>query len=117
MKSKGASGMPDEHIEQVTFVQWFRRTFDGVRIFAIPNGGYRSKTTAGRLRAEGVSPGVPDLFVPEWRLWIEMKRRKGGVVSPDQRDWIAYLERCGYHCIIARGWEDGVRQITDFRAG
>ena len=101
-----------EDQEQMLFVQWFRRTYPDVRIFAIPNGGYRQKTTAARMKATGTSSGVPDLFVPEWRLWIEMKRTKGGVVSPEQRDWMAYLEACGYRCIVARGWEDGRNQVT-----
>jgi hypothetical protein len=38
---------------------------------------------------EGVSPGVPDLFIPDWLLWVEMKREKGGRVSPEQKDWIS----------------------------
>ena len=33
-----------EHAEQALFVQWFRRTFPAVRIFAIPNGGGRSRS-------------------------------------------------------------------------
>lgn len=103
-----------EDQEQMRFVQWFRRSFDGVRIFAIPNGGYRQKTTAARMKATGTSSGVPDLFVPQWHLWIEMKRAKGGVVSPEQRDWMIYLTECGYTCIVARGWEDGVRQIDEY---
>lgn len=33
-------------------------------LFAVPNGGFRSKATAGKLKAEGVKAGVPDLFLP-----------------------------------------------------
>jgi hypothetical protein len=40
-----------------------------------------------------------------------MKRETGGVVSPVQRDWIAYLEGIGHHCIVGRGFEDAKRQI------
>jgi hypothetical protein len=42
--------IPTEHEEQRELVKWFRQTFDGVRIFAIPNGGARSITTAARLK-------------------------------------------------------------------
>ena len=84
--------IPTEHEEQRLLVQWFRRKWPDVRIFAIPNGGYRSRATAGRLKAEGVSPGVPDLFIPAWRLWVEMNRAKGGSLSAEQKDWIQYLE-------------------------
>ena len=63
------------------------------------------------LKAEGVTPGVPDLFVPEWLLWVELKRETGGVVSPAQKDWIAYLESIGHRVIVGRGFEDAKRQI------
>lgn len=97
--------VPSEHVEQRNFVLWFRRQFPGVRIFAIPNGGFRGKTQAGKLKAEGVSRGVPDLFVPEWRTWIEMKRQKGGAVAPDQKDWHEYLRGIGDTVIIPKGCE------------
>lgn len=103
--------MNSEHLEQVRLVSWFRRTYPGVRIFAIPNGGGRSATQGAALKAEGVTPGIPDLFVPAWNLWVEMKREAGGVVSPVQRDWMAYLEGIGHHVIIGRGFEDAKRQI------
>ena len=96
----------------MTFVSWFRRTHPGVLIFAIPNGGYRGKTTAARLKAEGVVPGVPDLYIPAWRTWVEMKRQKGGSLSKDQRKVIAYLESCGDRVIVARGWEDAAAIIS-----
>ena len=63
------------------------------------------------LKAEGVSPGVPDLFVPEWFLWIEMKRATGGTVSTVQKDWIAYLEGIGHRVIIGRGFENARAQV------
>ena len=103
--------IPTEHQEQCLFVQWFRRTYPGVRIFAIPNGGGRSKTTAGKLKAEGVSPGVPDLFVPAWALWIEMKRQRGGSVSFEQKDWHAYLVSIGHKVLIAKGFDDAVEKL------
>jgi hypothetical protein len=43
--------VPSEHFEQRELVKWFRQTFKGVRIFAIPNGGVRSLSTAAKLKA------------------------------------------------------------------
>ena len=100
-----------EHEEQREFVSWFRQNFAGVRIFAIPNGGGRSKTQGARLKLEGVSPGVPDLQIPAWRTWVEMKRTKGSRVDPDQRDWHDYLRSIGDRVIVAHGCEDAKRQI------
>jgi hypothetical protein len=102
---------PSEHLEQVRLVSWFRRQWPDVRIFAIPNGGGRSMAQGASLKAEGVTAGVPDLFVPAWGLWVEMKRETGGTVSPVQRDWIAYLQGIGHHVIIGRGFEHAKRQI------
>jgi hypothetical protein len=106
--------LPTEHEEQRELVRWFRQTYKGVRIFAIPNGGQRSRAAAGRLKAEGVSAGVPDLFVPAWGLWIEMKRQKGGVVSSEQKDWINYLQSVNHVCIVGKGAEAAKAAISDF---
>lgn len=108
--------IPTEHEEQREFVRWFRQTWPGVRILAIPNGGARSISTAGRLKAEGVCAGVPDLFIPAWRLWVEMKRTKGGSVSADQKDWLQYLEVIGHVAIVCRGCEDAKRQVEQHLA-
>lgn len=66
-----------------------------------------------KLKAEGVSKGVPDLFCPELYLWIEMKREKGGIVAPEQRDWLNYLNSIGYTAIVARGLDDAKAQVTE----
>ena len=106
---------PSEHLEQVRLVSWFRRTYPDIRIFAVPNGGHRGASQGVALKAEGVSAGVPDLFVPAWLLWVEMKRETGGTVSPAQKDWIAYLDGIGHQVIIGRGFEDAKRQIEDVK--
>ena len=103
---------PTEH--QVGFLHWFQAQYLRVMIFAIPNGEKRSISVAKRLKAEGVMPGVPDLFIPEWSLWVEMKRAKGGRLSDDQRQVIARLEQMGHFVIIGRGAEDASRQVRSF---
>ena len=107
--------MESEHLQQVRLVSWFRRQWPNVRIFAIPNGGGRSMAQGASLKAEGVQAGVPDLHIPAWLLWVEMKRESGGVVSPVQRDWIDYLEGIGHRVIVGRGFEDAKRQILDVK--
>ena len=75
-------------------------------LFSIPNGGYRSKTIAGIMKAEGVVSGVPDLFlaIPKGQyagLFIEMKTPKG-VVSDNQKMMIEALKKQGYAVEICR---------------
>jgi hypothetical protein len=105
--------IPSEHFEQREVVSWFRKKYKGIRIFAIPNGGYRARSTAAKLKAEGVSRGVPDLFVPQCNLWIEMKRAKGGRLSPEQRDWMEYLRKVGNTVLVCHGAEDAKNQIDE----
>lgn len=107
--------IPTEHEEQREFVRWFRQTYSGVRIFAIPNGGARSPSVAGRLKAEGVSKGVPDLYIPAWRTWVEMKRQKGGAVLPEQKDWHQYLENIGDCVILANGCAAAQQRILSIQ--
>lgn len=111
---KRSDRIPTEHEEQRKLVHWFRQTWPGMRIFAIPNGGARSAATAGRLKAEGVSPGVPDIFIPALKLWVEMKRTKGGSLSAEQKDWIKYLESVDYCVIVGKGAEDAKEKILTF---
>ena len=102
--------LSEDH-EQMLFVQWFKRTYPTVKIMSIPNGGHRHIAVAAKMKATGQSPGVPDIFIPAWLCWIEMKKATGGTVSPAQKDWIAYLEGIGHRCIVGRGFDDARRQI------
>jgi hypothetical protein len=102
-----------EHLEQAHLVMWFRRTYPDILIFAIPNGGMRSKSQAMKLKVEGVVPGIPDLFVPEWKLWIEMKKVKGGKISPEQQNMIDYLQSVDYSVIVGLGAENAKAQILE----
>jgi hypothetical protein len=102
---------PSEDHEQMLFVQWFKRTFPTVKILSIPNGGHRHIAIAAKMKATGQSSGVPDLFVPAWSLWVEMKRSSGGIVSPAQKDWIQYLEGIGHTVIVGQGFEDAKQQV------
>jgi len=106
-----------ESLEQIRFVSWFRRNYPGMRIISIPNGGLRNKVVASRMKAEGMSPGVPDLFVPEVCLWIEMKRKNGGSLSKHQKDWLAYLRDIGHHTMVCHGYDDACEQVTQLFSG
>jgi hypothetical protein len=103
-----------EHAEQVGFINWIRYKYPNVLCFAIPNGGFRSIRTAKLLKEEGVVPGVPDLFIPEWKVFIEMKRTKGGVVSKEQKAMIKYLNEIGYTAFVANGATEASKKVLDF---
>lgn len=95
---------PTEHEEQQDFVRFFRRTFAGVLIYATPNGGFRNKAEAGRLKLEGVTAGIPDLFVPAFRWYCEMKDVNGGDGgSKVQLEMHVRLRIAGYRVDICHG--------------
>lgn len=103
--------IPSEHYEQALFVQWFRRSYSGVLIHSIPNGGARSPSTAIALKVEGTVKGIPDLFIPAWHVWVEMKRIKGGALNKDQKEMIIYLQSVGYQVIVGKGFLHAKEQI------
>lgn len=114
---------PTESVEQQHLFQWAALQAGAYpelnMLYHIPNGGARSKATAGRLKAEGVRAGVPDLCLPVPRgqyhgLYIELKRRRGGTTSPAQRDWLARLSARGYDTAVCHGWEDAAERIKAY---
>ena len=91
-------------------------------LYHIPNGGSRNKIEAGRLKAEGVKAGVPDLCLPVARgqhhgLYIELKRKKGGRTSEKQSAWIDALEKQGYKAVVCLGWEAAAKVILEYLEG
>lgn len=121
-----ANNTPLEAEEQELVIQWAE--WNEVRwpelrlLHAIPNGGYRRKSEAVRLKAQGVKAGVPDLHLPVARggahgLYIEMKRQKGGVLSSDQQDWIRDLTQEGYECAVCAGADAAITIITRYLEG
>ena len=87
-------------------------------LFAVPNGGHRHKATAGKLKAEGVRKGVPDMCLPVayggfHGLYIELKAQ-GGRASDEQREWIAALQAQGYRAEVCVGAEAAWRVICEY---
>lgn len=120
----------DEHKLQCACVQWFNLQYRDLRglLFAVPNGGARSKATAGKLKAEGVVPGVSDLIllVPQWfttwrgqegclfaGLCIEMKTAKGRQ-SPEQKEWQAKVKSKGYEYAVCRSLDEFMAVVNGY---
>ena len=99
-----------EHEHQRWLVKLFRQAMPHETLFAIPNGGQRSRTTAARLKAEGVLAGVWDLMWLQESMWIEMKTPSGRL-SPNQIAFGEAAEASGYRLIVGYGWEDAWSQI------
>lgn len=112
-----------ESAEQRLFVQRVRldfRTRD-LPCCAVPNGGKRGVVEAARLKAEGVSRGVPDwlCFAPrpgssqDIGLALEFKAPRSGRVGPDQAWWHAALRACGWRVEIVTSAEGAWTVLCD----
>ena len=120
---KNNYNVPTEAEEQATLFSWAAmnsaRNPELRLMFHIPNGGARKPSEAARFKAEGVKPGVPDIFLPVARapfhgLFIELKRQKGGKISEHQKKWIEDLLRQGYMTVVACGWKEASEYITEY---
>lgn len=124
IKANSKAPSPTEDIEQVNLIQWLR--LKGIRHNATPNGGHRHKATAGKLKAQGVVAGFPDLTIwPDLNyekrlpvLMIEMKRTHGGSLSAEQKEWAGYfgaLMALDYpvRWAVCKGFDEARKFITE----
>lgn len=86
--------------------------------FAVPNGGYRAKTEAMRLKNEGVRSGTPDLcfMLPDGKVaWLEMKATKG-TLGPAQKEFRDIAYRLGHHWGVAKTIDEALEFLTSIDA-
>jgi len=78
----------------------------------VPNGGGRSKAEAGRFKAEGVVPGIPDVCIlMQGRFYgLELKADKGRL-SPAQIDMHERLRAAGATIAVAYGLDAALAQL------
>lgn len=120
--------VPSESVEQQNLFRWaavsaaVRWPKEMRMLYHVPNEGKRSRANGARLKAEGLRAGVPDINLDVARgeyhgLRIEMKRRRGGRVSPEQTAWLEALREQGYAAVVAYGWEEAADAIEKYLRG
>ncbi|MBV1701672.1 MAG: VRR-NUC domain-containing protein [Hyphomicrobiales bacterium] len=97
----------DEAKIQASIVQWVRLVAPNCLIYAIANGGLRSKREAALLKWTGVQAGVPDLaIVSDGRACcLEVKKGKSRL-SEAQASIIARLQEIGAGVAVVRSIDD-----------
>lgn len=116
---------PLEDAECIKFSQWL--TLNKIPHCHIANesrSGSRSAMIRGaKLKRMGQSKGVWDyeIYIPIKGITgtvdcyeickVEMKRQKGGVVSPEQKQWQKIYEKAGIECKICKGADDAIDYI------
>ncbi len=112
---------PESSIQQACF-SWiaFKAAKDWryKLIYAIPNGGYRHKLVAAKLKREGVKAGVWDIAidVPSRGFHgarVEIKTSKGKLTKEQEDMRLLYLQ-AGYLPVIIRSTDQFINFIQEY---
>ncbi len=108
--------VPSEDSEQQTVVEYLQML--NIPHWHTPNNTW-TKSWSQKMKNKrlGVSAGIPDLFfcVAGKVFGIEMKRKKGGVVSASQMRWIKTLNSHGIETIVSNGSGPAIKFINEKR--
>ena len=109
-KPARAKPIRHESVLQQQCVQWFRVAFPMYLIFAVPNGGFRNKIEAKRMKNEGVVAGVADLVIlrnngRHGALFIEMKHG-AGKQTEKQKEFETYCKKNDYQYNVCSSLEE-----------
>lgn len=85
----------------------------------VPNGGFRDPVEAAIFQGQGVRRSWPDyvLDLPVGGfhgLRLELKAENGEKPGPDQLDTLLRLERVGYRCVVAWGFDQARDAIISY---
>ena len=121
-KRKNNTTCPTEYQEQCAVAKYMHTFYPGMLWFATGNGIRVGIGLAVKFKRQGCNKGAPDLIFLEpiegyHGLCIEMKREKGGSVSPEQKAWLASLNSSGYRAVICKGFEAAKSVIDDYFGG
>lgn len=109
-----------EHDLQVAIIDRIEQTLPSMRpyVFAVPNGQKRNIVVAKKLKKEGVTSGVVDLFIDipnliKHGLRLELKVCKNKL-SEDQSEFKNRMERVGYVVEKCTSLEDFEEILCDY---
>lgn len=88
-------------------------------LYCASAGGMRtSMKQAIKMKLTGYRKGFPDMFIYKSNdsfngLAIEVKK-KGGVVSPHQKEWLSRLKEGGYFSCVVYNLDDAIQIIDSY---
>lgn len=117
-----------EYQEQCIVADYLRKRWPNVLWTATAGGVRLSIGAATKLKRMGLNRGVPDLLIFEPLvipadmgtsvfcpgLAIEMKVQKGGVVSPEQKQWRKALTDRGWEALVCHGADEAIAAIEEY---
>lgn len=112
-KKKQDKTIPLEKTEQINLVTQFKQKYPGVVIFMVRNDGHRTQSEKAEQLLLGLHKGVSDLVIPEFRIFLEMKRIKNSEWSEEQQEFKRYIESIGYYYVLGYGCDDALSKIEE----
>lgn len=114
----GVKSSMTEHEIQSEFIRIVEESMPHILFCATVGGARMSISEAKKIKRAGYRKGVPDVIFYEPRngyhgLAIEIKR-KGGRVSPHQKQWVLDLQRRGYHAEVCTGLNACLTSFNDY---
>lgn len=114
---------PTEAQEQRVVADWL--DLHKIKWCHVPNGSFKSKAAAGIFKALGLKSGIPDILIFDpppnapgrAGMAIEMKRVKGGTVSPEQKEWLSALEQRNWITQVCKGATEAIKTLEIFGYG
>lgn len=117
MIGKKARGDTEERMQQ-TLVEYLRWGADKrIWFWHTPNGGQRSKASAGKLKALGTRRGVPDLqfLFPDGTVAFLELKAIGGKLSVEQGEFLVHCDEIGVMASVAYGFDQAIDILRAWR--
>lgn len=105
-----------ERIAQQKLVAHLNEFYPDLLFWHTPNGEKREKKIAAELKRMGTRPGVPDLFFPTLRVFIEMKA-PNETTSIEQDNVSHLLRLAGYEVHVYDDWRAAFALIEERMRG
>ena len=114
---------PPEEAEQLALVQWLE--LHKIKYTHVPNEVKHKVQYRVKQKRLGVQAGLPDILIfdrpplyPEnVGVAIELKRQKGGRVTPEQTAWLEHLKVRGWTVAVCRGAMEAIRFLQELGFG
>lgn len=109
--------MKPEEIECVALTNYLELLKEQGKVIVFSHTAQETYTKSWKQKNKnkrmGVRSGVPDYLIVTKKklLFIEMKRKKGGVVSKAQKEWIKAINGVGGNAVVCRGFEEAKKVI------
>jgi hypothetical protein len=100
---------PEDAIQRALVAHYKLRAAPGVFMFAVPNGGWRSKIEAAIMRGTGTVAGVPDtIWIKGGQIYGLEVKAPGRRATEAQLATIAAMEKAGALYCVAVGIDEAL---------